>query len=61
MEEFSIYKMSTENLEKENLPTKSDSFSQFRMATVIFFIFALFLTSPSKGNDWFEVEVGADS
>ena len=36
MKEVSIYKMSTENLEKENLPMKSDSFSQFRMATVIF-------------------------
>ena len=61
MEEFSIYKMSTENLEKENLPTKSVSFPQFRVATVIFFIFAFFLTSPSKGNDWVEVEVGIDS
>ena len=61
MEKVSIYKMSTENLEKENLPMKSVSFSQFRMATVVFFIFALFLTSPSKGNDWVEVEVGADS
>ena len=61
MEEVSIYKMSTENLEKENLQTESVSFSQLRMATVVFFIFALFLTSPSKGNDWVEVEVGADS
>ena len=61
MEEVSICKMNTDNLKKENLPTKSDSFSQFRMAAVIFFVFALFLSSPSKGNDWVEVEVGSDS
>ena len=61
MEKVTSYEIGTNKSNIDYLPMKAVSYSYFRATTVAFLLLALFFTTPSRGNDWVEVEVGVDS